>query len=44
MCITICKTDSHLLYGNLLYDAGTPKQVNCDSLEGWDGEEGGREV
>ena len=29
---------------NLLYDAGNPKLVFCDHLEGWDGEGGGRGV
>ena len=29
--------------GNLLYDAGSSNPVLCDSLEGWDGVEGGRE-
>ena len=27
-----------------MYDAGNPKPVLCDNLEGWDGEGGGREV
>ena len=25
-----------------MYDAGNPKQVLCDNLEGWGGEGGGR--
>ena len=29
---------------SLLYDAGNPKLVLWDNLEGWDGEEGGRGV
>ena len=28
--------------GNSLCDAGSPKLVLCDNLEGWDGEGGGR--
>ena len=27
-----------------MYEAGNPKPVLCDNLEGWDGEGGGREV
>ena len=27
-----------------MYDAGNPKPVLCDNLEGWAGEGGGREV
>jgi len=30
--------------GNLLYDAVSSNLGLCDSLEGWDGEEGGKEV
>ena len=30
--------------GNLMYDAGHPKPVLCDSLEGWGGEHAGRRV
>ena len=30
--------------GNLLYDAVSSNLGLCDSLEGWDGEEGGRGV
>ena len=30
--------------GNLLYDTGNPKPGLCDSLEGWNGEGGGREA
>ena len=30
--------------GNLLYDAGNPKLVLCEDLEGWDGEGGGSTV
>ena len=26
-----------------MYERGKPKPVLCDNLEGWDGEEGGRE-
>ena len=33
----------HIANGNLLYDAGNPKPVLCDNLEGWIGwEVGGR--
>ena len=28
----------------MLYDAGNPKLVICDNLEGWDGKGDGREV
>ena len=27
-----------------MYDAGNPKPVLCDNLEGWDGLGGGREI
>ena len=27
-----------------MYDAGNPKPVLCENLEGWDGVGGGREV
>ena len=30
--------------GNSLCDAGSPKLVLCDNLEGWDGVGGGKEV
>ena len=30
--------------GDLLYDSGNTKPMLCDSLEGWDGEGGGRKV
>ena len=30
--------------GNLLYDAVNSNLGLCDNLEGWDGEEGGKEV
>ena len=30
--------------GSLLYDAGIPKQVFCDHLEGWEGQGGGRGI
>ena len=30
--------------GNLLYDSGNSKLVLCNNLEGWDGEECGKEV
>ena len=29
---------------SLMYNAGLPKLVICDNLEGWGGEEGGRRV
>ena len=35
--------DSQLASGDLLYDAGNPKQALCDSLERWDREGDGRE-
>ena len=38
--ITMCKAAS----GSLMYDAGHPKRVLCDSLKGWAGEGGGRGV
>ena len=37
----MCKIDAS---GNLLCDAGSPKLVLCDNLEGWDREGGGRRV
>ena len=37
-------TGVHVSFWNLLYDAGNPKLVLCDNLEGWNGEGGGREV
>ena len=37
-------TGIHVSFWNLLYDAGNPKLVLCDNLEGWNGEGGGREV
>ena len=33
-----------LASGSSMYDAGNPKPVLCDNLEGWDGEGGGRGV
>ena len=27
-----------------MYDAGNPKPVLCDNLEGWGGEGGGKEI
>ena len=27
-----------------MYDAGNPKPMFCDNLEGWDGKGGGRRV
>ena len=30
--------------GSLLYDTGNPKPLLCDNLEGWEGEEDGRDV
>ena len=36
-------TEIHVSFWNLLYDAGNPKLVLCDNLEGWNGEGGGRE-
>ena len=30
--------------GSLTHDAGQPKPVPCDNLEGWDVEGGGRQV
>ena len=41
--ITMCKTDSHWGGGNLLYGSGHSNRVFVN-LEGWDGEEDGREV
>ena len=38
--VTICKTDSQ----TLLYEAGNPKLMLCDNLEGWGGEGGGNKV
>ena len=37
-------TGVHVSFWNLLYDAGNPKFVLFDNLEGWSGEEGEREV
>ena len=37
-------TRVYVSFWNLLYDAGNPKLVLCDNLEGWNGEGGGREV
>ena len=37
-------TGVRVSFWNLLYDAGNPKLVLCDKLEGWNGEDGGREV
>ena len=37
-------TGVHVSFWNLLYDAGNPKLVLCHNLEGWNGEEGEREV
>ena len=39
--ITICKIDSQQEFSVWLREL---KQELCDNLEGWDGEEGGREV
>ena len=33
-----------MVSGSLVYDAGHPKLVLCDNLEGWGGEGGGREL
>ena len=41
MYITICKTEAS---GNLLYDAGSPKPLLCDSQDRWEGVGGGKEV
>lgn len=38
---TIWKTDAS---GDLLCDSGSSDLILCDSLEGWDGVGGGREV
>ena len=40
-CITICKIDSQQEFAVWLRKL---KQVLCINVEGWDGEEGGREV
>ena len=34
----------HIASGSLLCDAGHPKSLLCDNLEGWDRERGGRGV
>ena len=39
--ITIYEIDSQF---KLLYDARKLNPIFCDNLEGWDGEEGGREI
>ena len=30
--------------GSSLYDTRNPKPLLCDNLEGWEGEEGGRDI
>jgi len=37
-------TGVYVSFWNLLYDAGNPKFVLFDNLEGWNGEGRGREV
>ena len=38
------KTTEVMYIGNLLHDAGNPKLVLCDNLEGWDGKGDGKAV